>query len=244
MTNAANIGHNNAPRCADEKEALKLYGQLGAAAAAGDMKGAEFLEMVAENVRLRHHEVSPKKAQEIWGKFRNAQMQKLGNLNADAMTEANYKQRASNVSTVMIAAAKPGVDLNDVFTRARPVIVDTKQKGVHKMNTWDAFVALATKQKAQETALTDADILSALEPKAKTEKVRNEITSLNAIVKLLETHINGTNPTEKSPGKEAFPSERAAGALQLLKDQITLLEYEAQREKMAAVPQFNLIKKA
>lgn len=236
-------GHNNAPRCTNEVEAMRAYGKLGERAAAGEMSGAEFLELIAENVRLGHHEVSPKKAQEVWNAFRTRQLAKLGTLTADAMTEANFKQRASNVSTVMIAAAKTGVDLADVFARARPIIVQTKRDGVHKMNTWDAFVAVATVQKSQDTALTNDQITAAMNPKAKTEKERTEVASLNALIKQLETHINGTEPTEKSPGKEAFPSERAAGALQLLRDQVTLLEYRTAQAKANAIPQFNLIRK-
>lgn len=240
------IGHNNPPRCADEKEALRAYGNLGSAAAAGALKGAEFLELVAENVRNQLHEVSPKKAQEVWGAFRNAQLRKLGNLTVDseASTEANFKQRASNVCTVMIAAAKPGVDLNDIFARARPMIVDAKAKGESKMNTWDGFVAIAVAQKAKTEPLSDADIASAIRPKAKEASDYNEKIALERALHALKVLVKGTEATEKSPGKEAFPSERACGALQLIEEQITLLEFKSVQAKVNAIPQFNLIKKA
>lgn len=236
---------NNAPRCTTRDEAIRLYGKLGEAAAAGAMKGAEFLEMVAENVRLGLHDVNPKEAQALWAAFREKQVKRMGDLTTDAASESNFKQRASDVSSVMQAAAIPGVDLCAVFAEARPIITKSKEAGTHKMNTFDAFVAISRTQKAQlDRQLSADDIKSALEPKAKTPKERNEALSLKAIIKLLETHINGTNDTEKGPGKEAYPSERAAGALNLLNEQVTLLEYNAMKEKVSAFAPFNLIRKS
>lgn len=237
MSDMTDLLSNNPPRCANRDEAMRLYGKLGEQAAAGAMKGSEFLEMVAENVRLQLHEVNPKEAQALWAAFREKQVKKMGNLTADAAGESNFKQRASDVSSVMQAAAIPGVNLNDVFTTARPLIVRGKEDGVHKMNTFDAFVAIARAQKAQiDRQLTDADIEAALQPKAKTPKERNEVISLKAIIKALEVHIHGTNDTDKGPGKEGYPSERAEAMLQLAKEQITLLEFNATMAKGNSMP--------
>ena len=224
---------NNAPRCIDRAAALRTYNTLGKSSAAGELKGAEFLELVAENVRLGHHSATLDEAKEVYAAYRKGKVAGLGTLTVDVFSEANFKQRTSDVMNVMVCAADSEINFCTVLAEARPIIVRGKNDKTHKLNTWDAFVAIARAQRAKPgDQLDEAGIEQALLPKTATPKDRNEIISLEDLIKRLEKHIQGT-AKDGEVIKEGYPSERAEGALQLLRDQITLIQYNTAQAKAA-----------
>lgn len=216
-------GHNNPPKVLDEAGAFKLYARLGEGAGKGALKGAEFLERVAECTRLGlHGQVNAEKGKELWSRFRTAQLKAMGNMVMDSGKEANAKQRASNVTTVMFAAAKAGVNLNELFAEVRRILPDMKANNETKHNTWDAFVAVASAQKSADEQLDDGEVRKALLPKeADNSKEYNELIALEAVKKTLTALIEGKKATDKSPGKPSFASEQAQKALAEIEDRIS-----------------------
>lgn len=229
-------GHNNPPAAIDEAGAFKLYAKLGEGAGKGALKGAEFLERVAECVRMGlHGQVSSDKGKELWSKFRNAQLKAMGNMVLDSGKEANFKQRASNVTTVMFAAAKAGVNLNELFAEVRRILPDMRADDETKHNTWDAFVAVASAQKSADEQLDDDEVRKALMPKeADNSKEYNELVALEAVKKTLTALIEGKKATDKSPGKPSFASEQAQKALAEIEDRISRVTLTRTQAKAAS----------
>lgn len=209
-------GHNSPPRCTTEAEAFKAYAALGARAGRGSLSEPEFLALVAENTRQGlHGAVNAAKGKELWSRFRKQKLATMGNLVADPKDEANFAQRASNVTTVMLASLK--ADMTAAFAVVRTLLPEMLRAGETKYNTWNAFAAVAAAQKRQDDPLDEDEIRKALMPKDEdAPKSYNEQVALENALKTLKALTEGKKSTEKSPGKQAFPSNHAKMAMALI----------------------------
>jgi hypothetical protein len=148
--------------------------------------------------------------------------------------EKSEKVRISEMRAVMIASAMTGVDFPGVLQRARKIICEAKANNVKLVgNTTDCFVQLARKQAAVEgRSLDDDEILDGIQP-AQKDKARTEEALLKAQIKQLTVILEGTEGTENSPPKQAFPSPELKTAIAQLELRLATLTYNAAVTKAA-----------
>jgi hypothetical protein len=223
------------PMFEDKNAVLRAVRSFGTTEAKGALQRPALLIAVARASEEGH--IGTDDAVPIWSAFEKAKQGQLGPqdvVDSDPITKQvvgkDGSSKAKNVrhSEVRQVIAAGAVRYGnrgfaDVLADARKLIVAAKQRGDYKGNTQDAFIAIARAQlKTEGRELTDDEIEAAFMPAPK-QKDRRELDELKKVAKALETILKGTEPTDTSPGKEAFPSEESEAALHQLNQRISVL---------------------
>jgi hypothetical protein len=215
---------------ADVKEFMAEIGKMGEKEAAGLVQRAEFAVSVAIAASEGHINGTPKDALEVWTRYRSKHKNKLGDAVKDV--EKAAKIRASETLQIIKCGLLPDADFASTLEASRKVIATAD---FIKGNTWDNMVKLARfqlKDEQEGRKLTPAQIEQALTPAAAPDK--DELTQIKALIKSMEKLRDGTNDTETTIGKPAFPSDELDAAIDMLSTRLTMLELkqiDAERAK-------------
>jgi hypothetical protein len=217
------------PMFEDKNAFIRRAASLGDQEAKGQLCRPEF--MVACAVASHESVIATDDAADAWGAFKKKQAARLNGavVTNERTSEKATAVRVSEIRQIILAGAKPygNRSFADVLNDARGLIATAKASGDYKGNTQDAFVAIARAQiKSPDAELTEEQIVEAFLPTPKA-KDRKEADELGKVVKVLERIVKGSEGTETSPPKEAFPSEAADEAIQVLKDRIAVLTLAA-----------------
>jgi hypothetical protein len=228
------------PMFEDKKSYLARARSLGLAEAKGALQRPEFFVQTA--VAVEEQVIDVVDADDAWKAF-SASKGRVETLEGLVVTEdPNVKMlksgkavntRVSELRQIMAAARRSygNQGFSDILQGARPVIIRAKRAGDYKGNTQDAFVMIARAQlKKEEGALDEDELYEALLPKAQPDKERDELKELRKAEKLLTVIVEGTQGTETSPPKEAFPSDEAQAALTQVQKRIADLTFKDERQ--------------
>lgn len=215
---------------ADFTDFMKEVAKMGEKEAAGLTQRADFAVNIAIAAAEGHINATPKDALEIWTKYRSKHAAKLGDAVKDV--EKAAKIRASETLQIIRCGLLGSADFASTLEASRKVIATAD---FVKGNTWDNMVKLARFQLKEEQGdrkLTPAEIDTALTPAPAAEK--DELVQVKALIKSMEKLRDGTQDTETTIGKPAFPSDELDAAIDMLSTRVTLLELrqlDAERTK-------------
>lgn len=162
----------------------------------------------------------------IWGAFREASTRTQGHEKKRISSDSADGVRTSELKRFIMVGARADFDGAALAVKAVGIINAVETKG----STYENLVKVMRAQiDKTEGELTDDEIREALAPKAKDTDEQQELEKLvKAMTKLKE----GTDPTDKSPGKPAYPSEELDRAIQCINERLAQLIRNAEIQAM------------
>lgn len=152
-------------------------------------------------------------------------------------SEDAFNTRVSELRQVVHAALKHD-EFPHLLSSSRPIIAELKAEGRFTGNTRDAFVKIARAQKESDDLLTDDEVRDAITA-SKAKPDRTEKRELEKQLKALRVIHDGTQGTDRSSPKQAYPSEELAAAIAEIERRIsvlTMIEQAAPADASALVP--------
>jgi hypothetical protein len=224
---------------ATRDDVRKLLRKLGAQEGSGALARPEFMVTLAQAAADGHYSDTKEDATEAWTDFRSQSIKKSADV-TDGQ-EKSAGTRISECKTIIKTAMIPALDLANTLRRATPIV---KSAEGAKGPTWDRLVKVTRVQADKpERNLTDDEIRNVFTVTDEdAAKVKDEKAQLETIKKALSTLINGSKKTDKpGSGKEAYPSDEAAGALDLIEQRLLVLELADKQAKFATMQAANSV---
>jgi hypothetical protein len=219
---------------ASRDDVRKIFRTLGRQEGEGALARPEFIVTLALAAQDGHYSDTKKDAEEAWTDFRSQSIKKAGNV-TDGQ-EKSAGTRISECKTIIKTAMIPALDLPTTLRRAIPIV---KSAEGAKGPTWDRLVKVVRVQADTPTRnLSDDEIRNVFTVSDEKEaRAKDEKAQLETIKKALSTLINGSKKVEDKPGsgKEAYPSEEASAALDLIEQRLLVLELADKQAKFAAM---------
>lgn len=182
---------------------------------------------------------------DIWKAFQESRAKALGKTRAG--NEPSFDVQVSKLNTFAragVIAKTNQYDAVDVLNRAREIINTSDDI---KGSTFDNMVKVARTQVHDDHAqapLTDAEILDAILPKEAEEK--DELATLEALLKSAKKAHDGTKATDSKPAKPGYPSPELASAIASIEQRVAVLQLakeDAEHTKKKAALEQVLIKR-
>jgi hypothetical protein len=194
-------------RFADIKAFLNHAQTLGALEAKGTLQRGEFFKSFIVAVKEGHLNATQADCTKAWAAF--AESKKREDVSKAGLEDTDSaKARVSDLKSAAEATLMGNPDFIGVIERALPIMQALKASKTKLVgNTWDCYSALSRRQREKEaSSLTDDEIRNGVQPKDKAKSAYTEENEFKKLIKQLHVLHDGTNATETSPGKEAFPS--------------------------------------
>jgi hypothetical protein len=194
-------------RFADIKAVISHFEKLGTLEATGQLQRGEFFKSFIVAVSEGHLNATQADCTKAWAAF--AESKKRNGISQAGLEDTDSsKARVSDLKSAAEATLMGNADFIGVIERALPIMQALKASKTKLVgNTWDCYAALSRRQRENEAAsLTDDQIRDGVQPKDKAKAAYTEENEFKKLIKSLTVLHDGTNPTENSPGKEAFPS--------------------------------------
>lgn len=189
--------------------------------------------VVADDKGKQDGQVSVKDA---WSAFEEKVSAKLAPVGVvRTKSEDAFNTRVSELRQVVHAALKND-EFPSLLSNSRPIIAALKAEGRFTGNTRDGFIKIARAQKESDAPLSDDEVRGALTA-TKAKPDRTERLELEKQLKALRVIHDGTEGTDKSPPKQAYPSEELAAAIAEIERRIAVLTLaESAAPAAASVP--------